>query len=181
MAEHRVWSLNRLKSKYCDWTFYSWNSLCCSGKLNFSSSLRPPCSPHHEGNMPAPFTAVTNQTKKCFLKRFWEKPFLESCYKSRELSSYQLQGIQRHQELSQMIIQWSCCYNMYYWTLQNVITLKTLSPYFHNNKSSYRGLQIPQKYFIFNFALLSIAPEGWEQTDNWSKPVLSHMSGQCET
>lgn len=165
MAEHRVWSLNRLKSKYCDWTFYSsWNSLCCSDKLNFSSSLRPPCSPHHEGNTPAPFTAVTNQTK-CFLKRFWEKPFLESCYKSRELSSYQLQGIQRHQEFSQMIIQWSCCYNMYYWTLQNVITLKTLSPYFYNNKSSYRGLQIPQKYFILNFALLSIAPE--ELRTNW--------------
>lgn len=73
-------------------------------KLHFSSSLRALCSPHHEGNMPAPFIVVTNRTKKCFLKMLWENPFLESCYKSGELSSYQLQDIQRHQELSQTII-----------------------------------------------------------------------------
>lgn len=105
MVEHGVWGLNRIESKYCDWTFYSsWNSLCCSDKLHFSSSLRALCSPHHERNIPAPFIVVTNRTKKCFLKMLWENPFLESCYKSGELSSYQLQDIERHQELSQTII-----------------------------------------------------------------------------
>lgn len=127
--------------------------MCCSDKLNFSSSLRPSCSPHHEGNMPAPFLVSHKLDKEVLPKKVlgkagfgillpkWGVVFISAT---------------RHTETERVLTNnnthCSCCYNMYYWTLENVITQETLSPCFYNNQISYRILQAPQKYFIFNFA-----------------------------
>lgn len=179
MAEYRVWSLNRIESKCCDWTFYSsWNSLCCSDKLHFNSSLRPPCSPHHEGNMPAPFIVVTNWTKKCFLKTVLGKVFFGIMLQNWGAVFI---SAPRHRETPRVLTNTEAvviictighCRMSSLWKLYHLTCTITKAPTefckYHRNIL----------YLIFHdFQLLQ---RSWEQNDNWSKPILSYTS-ECET